>query len=100
MNKLVDPKKIKLFISPVMFYQQNLGDFNSMGKQSWVDGGICPFHDDRTKGSFKINLDSGAYHCFSCGASGGDIIAFTQQQHGLEFPEALDVIAQEWGIAS
>jgi hypothetical protein len=31
---------------------------------------ICPFHDDRHP-SMSVNLESGLYHCFTCGASGG-----------------------------
>ena len=32
---------------------------------------LCPFHDDRSVGSFSVNLSNGVYHCFVCGASGG-----------------------------
>lgn len=31
---------------------------------------LCPFHDDKKAGSFFINIQSGMYHCFSCGAKG------------------------------
>ena len=64
----------------------------------WVDGGHCPFHPDRKPGSFKINLITGAYKCFSCGTSGGGIIDFVRALHGLNFVEALQKIADEWGV--
>lgn len=31
---------------------------------------LCPFHDERTP-SFSINLDTGQWQCFGCGAMGG-----------------------------
>jgi len=31
---------------------------------------LCPFHNDRRIGSFSVNILTGRYHCFSCGAKG------------------------------
>lgn len=45
-----------------------------------------------------MNLDTGAFVCFSCGAKGGDIIAFIQQRDGLSFRDAVEKIADEWGV--
>lgn len=37
--------------------------------------GNCPFHDEKTKGnkSFHVNIETGQYHCKSCGAKGNAI---------------------------
>jgi DNA primase len=63
-----------------------------------VDGGLCPFHDDHNPGSYRVNLDAGAYRCFSCGASGSDIIAYTMDMQGCGFIEALHLLADDWGV--
>lgn len=79
-------------IAVARFYSQELGNFNSSfvhrGTSRWVDGGLCPFHDDRSKGTFRIHLGTGGFRCFSCGAKGGDIISFTQLKHGMKFFDA------------
>ncbi|NOV28588.1 hypothetical protein DDY07_02305 [Methylomonas sp. ZR1] len=46
----------------------------------------------------KLNTQTGGFKCFSCGAAGGDVIAFEQKRHGLTFPEALEKLAREWWL--
>jgi len=58
----------------------------------WVDGGLCPFHDDHRSGNFRIHLESGAFKCFSCGEKGGDIIAFLRRREDLTFSESLEAL--------
>lgn len=67
-------------------------------KHDWNDGGLCPFHADNNPGSFRVNLTTGAFKCFACGIAGGDIIAFTMALHDLEFVEALEELADDWGL--
>lgn len=57
----------------------------------------CPFHTEKTP-SFTINDDKGFYHCFGCGAH-GDVIAYTMQAKHLSFPEAVERLAGEVGLA-
>lgn len=64
----------------------------------WADGGLCPFHPDRHAGSFRVNLDTGAFRCFSCGARGGDIVAFVRLRHGVDFRTAMRLLADAWGV--
>ena len=52
---------------------------------------ICPFHEEKTP-SMSVDRGQGLYHCFGCG-KGGDIFAFVQETQGVNFPEALDVLA-------
>lgn len=92
------PQKLKAAISPVDFYRYELPDMPQTSRQGWVDGGLCPFHADKHTGSFRVNLESGAYRCFSCDAKGGDILSFLQARDGVSFPEALKRISQEWGL--
>lgn len=98
-QKYPDAAALKEAIQPHDFYlrEQNLSRFahKSVG---WALAGICPFHDDRKEGSFKVNLKTGAFKCWSCGAHGGDIIAFLQKRDGLSFIEALGNLTQEWRV--
>ncbi|MCB1984482.1 MAG: hypothetical protein H6936_03215 [Burkholderiales bacterium] len=91
-------KAIKAYIPPTEFYRVELPVMPSIRGNGWRDGGLCPFHNDKHKGSFRVNLETGAFVCFSCGSKGGDIIAFIQQRDGLSFPEALNKLTNEWGL--
>lgn len=91
--------EIKLTIEPREFYlhEQNL---SKLGPRSgnWAVAGLCPFHCDNNPGSFKINVETGAYRCWSCGASGGDIIDFLKNRDDVGFIEALEILICEWGV--
>src|SRR5207237_5966906 len=58
--------------------------------------GLCPFHDERTP-SFSVNAEHKLYHCFGCGAS-GDAIGFVQATEALEFKEAVEHLAERYGV--
>lgn len=90
---------LKRQISPRMFYGRMLKESPRPKKSGgWVDGGLCPFHPDKHIGSFRINLDTGGFKCFSCGASGGDIIDYVRRRQGCTFLEAIEVLKSEWGV--
>lgn len=58
--------------------------------------GLCPFHSERSP-SFHVHEDDGYYHCFGCGAS-GNVISFVMTSRGLSFPEAIEYLAERYGI--
>jgi DNA primase len=58
--------------------------------------GLCPFHDERTP-SFSVNVDQKLYHCFGCG-EGGDAIGFVQQTEALDFPGAVEFLANRYNV--
>ncbi len=60
-------------------------------RAGWIDGGLCPFHDDKRRGSFWIHMPEGRFVCFSCGAR-GDALDLLMKVRGLEFAEALDCV--------
>ncbi|OAI07028.1 hypothetical protein A1353_08375 [Methylomonas methanica] len=93
----VNATDIKSQISPIIFYQSALHNVK-FDRNGWNEAGLCPFHNDRKAGSFFVNLRSGAFNCFSCGAKGSDIIAFTQQRYNLSFVEALKKLQADWGL--
>jgi DNA primase len=58
--------------------------------------GLCPFHDERTP-SFSVDAERKLYHCFGCG-EGGDAIRFVQETEALDFPEAVEVLGERYGV--
>ena len=58
--------------------------------------GLCPFHREKTP-SFHVNRDKGFFHCFGC-STGGDVVKFVQLHEQLDFPEAVQVLAQRFGL--
>jgi len=57
----------------------------------------CPFHHEKTP-SFVVSPDKQIYHCFGCGA-GGNVFSFLMRQENIEFPEAVEMLAEKAGIA-
>ncbi|HXR30909.1 MAG TPA: DNA primase [Solirubrobacterales bacterium] len=60
----------------------------------WV--GLCPFHEERTP-SFSVEAQEKLYHCFGCGV-GGDTIKFVEEKEGLGFAEAVEWLAERYGV--
>jgi DNA primase len=60
----------------------------------WV--GLCPFHEERTP-SFSVDATEKLYHCFGCGV-GGDTIKFVEEKEGLGFAEAVELLADRYGV--
>jgi DNA primase len=58
--------------------------------------GLCPFHDERTP-SFSVNPEEKLYYCFGC-QKGGDAIGFVQEVEGLDFPEAVEILAERYNV--
>ncbi|HEX7324136.1 MAG TPA: DNA primase [Rhodanobacteraceae bacterium] len=56
----------------------------------------CPFHDERTP-SFYVSPTKQFYHCFGCGAH-GSAIKFLMEYDHLEFPDAVEELAQGLGL--
>ena len=58
--------------------------------------GLCPFHDERSP-SFSVDSQEKLYYCFGCNA-GGDVFKFVEEKEGLGFPEAVEALAERYGV--
>jgi DNA primase len=59
--------------------------------------GLSPFNAEKTP-SFYVNDQKQFYHCFSSGKH-GDIFTFVMETEGVTFPEAVERLAGEAGVA-
>ena len=57
---------------------------------------LCPFHKEKTP-SFMVSPELQIWKCFGCGR-GGDVYAFLQEIEGIEFSEALKILAERTGV--
>ena len=74
-----------------------IGGYISLKKAGRNFKALCPFHPEKTP-SFMIYPQKQFFICYGCGA-GGDLITFLMRHEHLEFPEAVQALAQKAGMA-
>ena len=74
-----------------------VGEFYSLRKSGTEYECLCPFHQDRHMGSFKVSPRKNIYTCFSCGETGGPV-DFLMKHENLTFPDAIRWLGKKYGI--
>jgi len=73
-----------------------IGSYISLKKSGRNYKALCPFHAEKTP-SFMVSQELQIYKCFGCGV-GGDIFNFVEAIEGVDFPRALEILADKAGV--
>lgn len=92
LRRVIEDIKLRAPIEDVV--RERVHDLKRAGRL-WV--ACCPFHEERTP-SFKVDPTRGTWRCYGACAEGGDQISFVERYDGLEFWEALQLLADRTGV--
>lgn len=73
-----------------------IGSYISLKRAGSNLKGLCPFHSEKTP-SFTVYPADNSFYCFGCGA-GGDAITFIRKRENLDYPDAVEFLANRSGI--
>ena len=95
-DKILDTARIEEVI------QDCLGSYSSGNRGGLKKVGVryealCPFHDDKSLGSFVVYPKGNCYKCFACGAKGG-VVDFLMNHEQLSYPDAIRWLGKKYNI--
>ena len=89
-DRIIEDIELRLDIVDVISETVNL---TRKGNRYW---GICPFHAEKTP-SFSVSAEKKMFYCFGC-HTGGNMFSFVMKRDGIEFKEAIQVLAAKAGV--
>jgi DNA primase len=60
--------------------------------------GFCPFHSNTRTPAFVVFQETGTWRCFGQCNEGGDIFKYVMKKEGVDFSEALRILADKAGV--
>ena len=91
-SSLDDKERIRQAIDIV----ELVGSYLQLRREGRGYKALCPWHDDR-RPSLQVNPERQSFKCWVCDI-GGDIFSFVMKIEGVDFPEALAMLADRAGI--
>lgn len=73
------------------------GQYTQLVKSGKNFKGVCPFHQEK-HGSFFVFPDRQSWHCFGACSTGGDLFSLVMKKEGLDFGDALKMLASRAGV--
>ncbi len=88
---VIDEIKQKIDIAEVA------GQYVRLTKSGRTLRGLCPFHSEKHP-SFFVYPEQQSWHCFGACNTGGDVFSLVMKKEGIDFGEALRLLAQKTGV--